>query len=84
MDCLSASGNAVSDTGDFCLATADSVLLNQPNGAGRRAYEGPASDDRAALSRCETYRDLLPRLFVDRILGVTRKAFSVRSTHIAI
>jgi len=79
MDCLSASGNAASDAGDFCLATAGSVLLNQPNGAGRRAHEGQASDDLPALSRCDPYRDLLPRSFVDRILGVTKKASSVRS-----
>jgi hypothetical protein len=50
MDCLLTSGNSVSD---FCLTTADSVLLDQPNGAGRRAHEGPAANDRDALSACE-------------------------------
>jgi hypothetical protein len=69
MDCLSARGNSVSDAGDFCLATADSVLLDQPNGAGRRAHEGPAANDRDALSACERYRELLPRSFVDGFSG---------------
>ena len=79
MDCLSESGNAISDAGDFSPGGVDAVLLNQPNGAGRRAHEGQASDDLPALSRCDPYRDLLPRSFVDRILGVTKKASSVRS-----
>ena len=51
MDCLSAGGHVVSDAGDFRIATAGPVLFDQPNGAGRRAHEGPASDDCAALSR---------------------------------
>jgi len=67
MDCLSASGNAISDASDLSRAGMDVVLLNQPNGAGRRAHEGPASNYRAALSACS---ELLPRSFVDGLCSV--------------
>jgi hypothetical protein len=74
MNCLSASGNAVSEAGDFCLATADKVLLNQPNGAGRRTHEGhrrSCCTERIVLhERMWRYRERLPRSCVDGFSGL--------------
>ena len=65
MDCLSASGNAISDASDLSRARANPVLLSQPNGAGRRAHERPATDDRPALNACERHGEPLPCSFLD-------------------
>lgn len=70
MDRLSASGNAISDASDLSRARANAVLLNQPNGAGHRAHERPATDDRAALSACS---EILPRSFVDGFVDFTNE-----------
>jgi hypothetical protein len=59
MDCLSASGNAVSCADDFCLAMADSRLLKQPNGVARGLEPHLRRDEEGFPGAFDAHRDLM-------------------------